>query len=120
MSTAHKEKASQVGPNLVVPMSVQRRARIKPGDPVEFKTAPGVITIVSKVLAPEDEYTVAQRRAIDAQLAAAGNGPFYGPFETAGQAIQFMRREIRVRKAAGRNTRVRKPAVSKVGKRPTP
>jgi hypothetical protein len=58
---------------LLVPPSVQRRARLKAGDQVEFKTAPGMITIISKpsVVAPatDDEYTPEQRRIIDAQLA---------------------------------------------------
>jgi hypothetical protein len=82
----------------VVPVSVQRQARIKPGDAVEFKAAPGVITIVSKPLVADDEYTPEQRRIVDAQLAAAGEGPFYGPFDTADHAIEFLRREIRVRR----------------------
>ena len=58
---------------LVVPPSVQRKARLKAGDQVEFKATPGRITIVSKPsaapLVMDDEYTPAQRRIIDVQLA---------------------------------------------------
>jgi len=62
---------------LVVPPSVQRKARLKAGDQVEFKAAPGKITIVSKPAAvprtpastTDDEYTPEQRRIIEAQLA---------------------------------------------------
>jgi len=92
---------------LVVPASVQRQARIKPGEPVEFKAAPGVITIISKSIEADDEYSPEQRRIIDAQLAAAGKGPFYGPFDTADQAIGFLRHEVRARKTSVRKTRSR-------------
>ena len=58
---------------LVVPPSVQRKARLKAGDQVEFKATPGRITIVSKPQAAppatDDEYTPEQRRIIEAQLA---------------------------------------------------
>lgn len=58
---------------LVVPPSIQRKARLKAGDQVEFKAAPGMITIVSKPPAAptptDDEYTPEQRRIIEAQLA---------------------------------------------------
>jgi hypothetical protein len=39
-----------------------------------------------------DEYTPAQRRAIDTRLAAARKGPYYGPFDTADEAINFLRK----------------------------
>jgi len=58
---------------LVVPPSVQRKARLKAGDRVEFKATPGMITIVSKPpvsgATADDEYTPEQRRIIEAQLA---------------------------------------------------
>jgi len=58
---------------LVVPLSVQRKARLKAGDRVEFKATAGMITIVSKLPAAapttDEEYTAQQRRFIDAQLA---------------------------------------------------
>ena len=53
---------------LVVPLTIRRRAGIKPGDRLEFKAARGVITIVSRSRTASDE-TPEQRRVIDAQLA---------------------------------------------------
>jgi AbrB family looped-hinge helix DNA binding protein len=85
--------------DLVVPPSVRRRAGLKPGDQVEFRVSGGVINIVPKLPAADDEYTPAQRRIIDAQLDEAEKGPFHGPFKTAGEAIKFLHKEIRARKA---------------------
>ena len=55
---------------LVVPLSVRRRAGMKPGDRLEFKAERGVITIVTQPPASRDEETPQQRKIIDAQLAA--------------------------------------------------
>ena len=93
MTTIVKEKNQ-----LMVPPSVQRRAGIKTGDKLEFKVSGGIISIIPK-LPPAAEYTQAQRRVIDAQLDEATNGPYYGPFETADAAIDFLHHEIRKRKA---------------------
>lgn len=84
--------------DLVVPASVRRQARIKAGDQVEFKVSGGIINIIPKLPSADDEYTPAQRRVIDAQLAEAAKGPYYGSFETAEAAIKFLGREIRKRK----------------------
>jgi bifunctional DNA-binding transcriptional regulator/antitoxin component of YhaV-PrlF toxin-antitoxin module len=87
---------------LIVPRSVRRKAGIKTGDRVEFKVSGGVINIIPKLPAADDEYTPAERLAIDARLAEARKGPYYGPFETADDAVKFLRREIKVRKAKER------------------
>ena len=87
---------------LVVPPSVQRRAHIKAGDQLEFKVSGGVIIIIPKLPSAEDEYTPEQRRVVDARLAHARKGPYYGPFNTADEAVKFLRKEIRARKAAKR------------------
>jgi bifunctional DNA-binding transcriptional regulator/antitoxin component of YhaV-PrlF toxin-antitoxin module len=84
---------------LVVPPSIRRRAGIKVGDQIQFKVSGGIINIVP-ALPLANEYTPAQRRAIDAELAEAAKGPYYGPFETADEAIQFLRKEYRKSKAA--------------------
>jgi AbrB family looped-hinge helix DNA binding protein len=84
---------------LVVPANVRRRARIKAGDQLEFKVSGGIISIIPKLPPADDEYTPAQRRTIDSQLKDAAKGPYYGPFETADEAIKFLHREIRKRKA---------------------
>lgn len=68
---------------LVVPPSVPRRAGIKVGDEVEFRVSRGVISIVPKAL-PDVEYTQAQRRALDRELAKGlediRQGRVEGPF----------------------------------------
>ncbi len=87
---------------LMVPDRVRRRAGLKHGDQVEFKVSGGVINIVPKVSLADDEYTPAERQLIDAGLREARKGPYYGPFETAHEAISFLRKESRNRKAAGR------------------
>ena len=84
---------------LVVPLAVRRMARFKGGEELELRASGGVITITPKLPSADDEYTPAQRRAIDARLAAARKGPYYGPFETAEEAIKFVRRQVRNRKA---------------------
>lgn len=97
---------------LVVPSSVQRKARLKAGDRVEFKASPGVITIIGKPSAAarvtDDEYTPEQRRIVNREIAKGledvRKGRTYGPFDTADEAIQFLRKEIRARKAAKRKT----------------
>jgi hypothetical protein len=61
---------------------------------VEFKVSGGIINIIPKLPTADDEYTPAQRRAIDARLAEARKGPYYGPFKTAGEAIAFLGKEI--------------------------
>ena len=90
--------------SLVVPPSVRRRAGIKVGDRLEFKVSGGIINIIPKLPSADDEYTPAQRRAIDAQLKEAAKGPYHGPFETADAAIDFLHWEIRKRKAGKTKT----------------
>ncbi|SPF33534.1 hypothetical protein SBA4_1310009 [Candidatus Sulfopaludibacter sp. SbA4] len=87
-----------------MPPQVQRRAGIKTGGRVEFRVSGGIINIIPKLPSADDEYTQEQRRVIDAGLAEAQEGPYYGPFETADQAIRFLNNEIRNRKASKRKT----------------
>src|SRR2546421_99319 len=56
---------------LSVPASVQRKARIKPGDRLEVKGSGSVITIIPKLPSANDEDAAEQRRGVDAQLAKA-------------------------------------------------
>lgn len=88
---------------LVVPPSVQRKARLKAGDQVEFKATPGKITIVTKppvvAAAADDEYTPEQRRIIEAQLAEGlediRKGRVHGPFNTVEEMIASMEANIK-------------------------
>ncbi len=88
---------------LLVPPSVRRKAGIKPGDQVEFKVSSGVIQIFRKPPIADEEYTPAQRRALDRELAKGledvRNGRTYGPFDTAENTIKFLRQEIKARKS---------------------
>jgi bifunctional DNA-binding transcriptional regulator/antitoxin component of YhaV-PrlF toxin-antitoxin module len=73
--------------DLVVPRSVRRRAGLKTGQQVEFKVSGGVINIIPKLPSASDEYTPAQRRIIDARLAEARKGPYYGPFDSVDEML---------------------------------
>lgn len=87
---------------LVVPQAVRRKAGIKEGDVLEFKVSGGIINIIPKLPSADDEYTPAQRRAVDAQLAETAKNPKHGPFDSADDAIRFLNREIRARRAAAK------------------
>ncbi len=87
---------------LTIPEVVRRKAGLKHGQKVEFKVSGGVINVVPKLPPADDEYTPAQRRMIDARLAAAGKGPYYGPFKTADDAIAFLHKEVKRRKSMTR------------------
>jgi bifunctional DNA-binding transcriptional regulator/antitoxin component of YhaV-PrlF toxin-antitoxin module len=56
-------------PGLIVPAKIQRQARLKIGELLEFRVSGSVITILPKLPSADDEYTPAQRRIVDAQLA---------------------------------------------------
>jgi bifunctional DNA-binding transcriptional regulator/antitoxin component of YhaV-PrlF toxin-antitoxin module len=89
---------------LTVPPQIQRRAGIKVGDRVEFKVSGGIINIIPELPTAVDEYTPEQRRVIDARLAEARKGPYYGPFESANEAIKFLRQQTRSRRTTKRKT----------------
>ena len=95
--------------DLIVPLSVRRRAGIKAGDRLEFKVSGGVITIVPKPPAADDEHTPEQRRMIDARLAKADEdiqrGRVYGPFNTAEEMAAFIEANIEKRRAAKRKAK---------------
>ena len=83
---------------LVVPRSVRRRAGLKSGQRVEFRVSGGVISIVPELPVADDEYTPAQRQAVDDRLRQARKGPYHGPFASPEEAISFLRREVRKRR----------------------
>ncbi|MGH9786479.1 MAG: hypothetical protein ACRD88_20100 [Terriglobia bacterium] len=98
---------------LVVPASVQRKARLKAGDQVVFRVAPGRITIVSKphmaTAAAGDEYTTEKRRIIEAQLAEGiediKKGRTYGPFNTVEEMVASIEGNIRKSRPAKKRKR---------------
>jgi hypothetical protein len=69
----------------------------KMGQRVRFKVSGGIISIIPDLPVADDKYTPAKRRVIDARLVEARKGPYYGPFETADEAITFLRKELRKR-----------------------
>ncbi len=82
MTVAVKNRAP-----VVVPLAALRRAGFKSGQELEVKASDGVITILPKLpAATDDEYTPAERRAIDHGIAASERdyeeGRSYGPFKT--------------------------------------
>ena len=83
---------------LVVPPSVRRRAGHKNGEDLEFRVSGSVITILPKLPAA-DEYTPAQRRVIDAQLAEGladiKAGRTHGPFGTHREMIDFLHAQVK-------------------------
>jgi hypothetical protein len=89
------------------PPAAIRRAGLKAGQEIEIKSSAGMITILPKRLTKDDEYTPAQRRAIDAELDEAEKGPFYGPFETADAAIGNMKARLKKRVSRPRSAKKR-------------
>jgi bifunctional DNA-binding transcriptional regulator/antitoxin component of YhaV-PrlF toxin-antitoxin module len=84
---------------LVAPPSVRRQAGLKSGQKIEFKVCGGVISIHPKPPAAADEYTVEQRRIVNAQLAEglaeidAGN--VHGPFAAHKEFIASLHEEAK-------------------------
>lgn len=98
-------------PPVVVPPAALRRAGFKRGQPLEFRAAGGVITIVPKRSSSGDEYTPEQRRIIDARLAEGladiKAGRIHGPFDTADEMIADMKARLKKRAPAARAKRSR-------------
>jgi antitoxin component of MazEF toxin-antitoxin module len=82
---------------IAVSPAALRRAGFKSGQEIEIKVSGGLITIAPKLRASHDEYTPAQRRAIDRGIAASEKdykvGRSYGPFQTHGEFIASLHKE---------------------------
>ena len=70
-----------------------RNSRLKTGDRLEIKVSGGIINIIPELPTADDEYTPAQRRVIDARLAEARKGPYYGPFKNGAEVAAFLRKK---------------------------
>lgn len=81
MTVAVKNRKS-----IVVSPAALRQAGFKSGQELEVKVWGGAITILPKVPTADDEYTPAERRAIDRGIAASEKdykeSRSYGPFRT--------------------------------------
>jgi AbrB family looped-hinge helix DNA binding protein len=95
----------------LIPSAIRRKAGIKTGDKLEIIVSGGIITILPKLPAADDEYTTEHRRVVDAGLAKADEdiraGRVYGPFDSADRMIASMQVELRKRAAAKRAKRSR-------------
>lgn len=102
----------------LLPLGLRRRARLKLGDRLEVKASGGVITMIAKLPSADDEYTPAQRRIIDAQLAEAEEdiraGRIIGPFNTADEMIASMKSQLKKKAPARKPKRPAKLARKEV------
>lgn len=93
---------------LLVPATVQRRAGIKVGDRLEFRVSGGIINIIPKLPAAEDEYTPKQRRSIDARLDKAAEevkkGHVSPAFKTVAEFAAALKADARELKSKGKRS----------------
>ena len=93
MTTVVKSKTP-----IVIPPAIRRQAGLKAGDRLEFRVSGKVITVLPKSDSA-DEYTAAQRQAINARLERADEdiqkGRTYGPFSSADEMILSMKSELK-------------------------
>jgi AbrB family looped-hinge helix DNA binding protein len=103
-------KVQQKG-QVTIPSRLRQQAGIAEGDMVEATFQRGHIVLTPKVVVDrstfrnaEDEYTPAQRRAVNARLAKADkeikSGRTFGPFDSADDVIASIERELKKRAAA--------------------
>jgi len=99
---------------VTIPTAVRRQAGLSKGDLVNFAFQRGKIIITPRIVidrskfpTADDEYTPAQRRVIDAQLAEARKGPYYGPFNTADEMVAHMKTALKKKAPAKKVKRAR-------------
>jgi hypothetical protein len=82
---------------IVVSPAALRQAGFKSGQELEVRVTGGAITILPKTPIADDEYTPAERRAIDRGIAASEKdykeGRSYGPFKTHEEFIAALHKE---------------------------
>jgi AbrB family looped-hinge helix DNA binding protein len=84
---------------VTIPTSVRRQAGLAKGDLVNFVFQRGKIIITprlvidrSKFPTADDEYTPEQRAIVDARIAEARKGPYYGPFKNGAEVDAFLKK----------------------------
>ena len=84
---------------MTLPTGVRAAMGLAEGDLVDVKVTGRRIVITptpevdrSKFRTANDEYTPEQRRIIDARLAKAEKGPFFGPFKNGTEVAAFMKK----------------------------
>jgi bifunctional DNA-binding transcriptional regulator/antitoxin component of YhaV-PrlF toxin-antitoxin module len=90
---------------MTIPRRVRSAVGLADGDLVEVK-AVGKKIVITPQLVDGDEYTLAQRRAIDARLAKSDvdikHGRVHGPYDSHKEFVESLRHEIA--KLAGKKT----------------
>lgn len=103
---------------VTIPTSVRRQAGLSKGDLVNFSFSNGKIVITPRIIidraqfpTADDEYTPAQRRAIDRQLAKGladiKAGRVHGPFNTSEDLLTSLHAESKKLQARKPNRRVK-------------
>ena len=101
---------------MTLPSRLRAALGVGEGDLVEATVKDGKIVLTptliidrSKFPTADDEYTPAQRKVIDAQLAKAKedvkNGRLHGPFETHEELMEFLHNKARRARAGGRKVK---------------
>jgi AbrB family looped-hinge helix DNA binding protein len=92
---------------MTIPSRVRSAVGLADGDIVEVKAVGKKIVITPQLVidrsqfpSADDEYTQEQRRVIDARLAKAEKGPFYGPFRDGAEVNAFLKKWQRSAKPA--------------------
>jgi hypothetical protein len=87
---------------MTIPSTVRSAVGLVEGDLVDVRAIGNKIVITpqlvidrSRFSTADNEYTPAQRRAIDASLAESEKGPYYGPFKSGAEISAFMKKRLR-------------------------
>jgi AbrB family looped-hinge helix DNA binding protein len=84
---------------VVIPQSVRDQIGVSVGDVFEATAERGRIVFQPKAIVDRDEYTPAQRRRIDAQLAKSQaehkEGKSFGPFKAHQEMVDFLHQQTR-------------------------
>ena len=84
---------------VVIPQSVRDQIAVNVGDVFEATAERGKIVFQPKAIVDRDEYTPAQRRRIDAQLAKSvaehKEGKSFGPFKTHQEMVDFLHQQTK-------------------------
>ena len=96
---------------MTIPSGVRSAVGLADGDLVEVKAVGRKIVITpqlvidrSKFLTADGEYTREQRRGLNASLAEAEKGPYYGPFKNGAEVTAFLKKWRRSAKSAKSKT----------------
>jgi len=92
---------------MTLPPGVRAAVGLADGDLVDVKVAGRKIVITPALVidrtqfpTAEDEYTPEQRRILNASLAQAEKGPYYGPFKNGAEVAAFLKKWQRRSKSA--------------------